>query len=123
MAIDEDLAARAREAMTEQALRRGFTLAEKRMFGGLAFMLNSKMACGVINDELMVRVGPAAHDDALAREHARPMDFTGKPMRGYVFIASDGCRTPTEVTYWADRAADNIAGLLRPAPDRGELST
>jgi len=79
-------------------------------------MLNNKMACGVINDQLMVRVGPAAYDDALSHEHAAPMDFTGRPMRGYVFIARRGCHTQTSVTYWVERAATNIYSLIRPAP-------
>jgi TfoX/Sxy family transcriptional regulator of competence genes len=116
MAVDQGLAMRVREAITEQALQRGLALREKRMFGGLAFMLNDEMACGVISDDMMVRVGPAAYDDALAHEHARPMDFTGKPMRGYIFIAARGCHTQTSVTYWVDRAATNMHSLIRAAP-------
>ena len=90
------------------------------MFGGLAFMLSDKMACGVLNDELMVRVGPAAHDEALAHEHARTMDFTGRPMRGYVFIPASGCGTPASIAYCADRAATNIESLLDAQPTSDE---
>lgn len=111
MAVDEDLVARLRDVITEQALRHGFTLREKYMFGGLAFMVNDKMACGVINDELMVRVGRAAHDESLAHEYARPMDFTGRPMRGYVFIAARGCDTTASVVYWVRRAIANIESM------------
>lgn len=106
------LAERVRDAITEQALRRGLTLREKHMFGGLAFMLEDKMACGVVDGHLMVRVGPAAHAEALTHRHARPMDFTGRPMRGYVFIDRDGCATPAAVAYWVDRAAANVQTLI-----------
>ena len=116
MAVDEDLVARVRDVITEQALHHGLVLREKYMFGGLAFMLNDKMACGVINDDLMVRVGPAAHEEALAHQHARPMDFTGRPMRGYVFIAARGCHSPTSVAYWVHRAATNIESLIHEQP-------
>ena len=116
MAIDQDLVARVRDAITEQALQRGLVLHEKHMFGGLAFLLNDKMACGVINDDLMVRVGPAAYDEALTHEHARPMDFTGRPMRGYVFVGARGCETQTSVAYWVDSAATNIQSLIHEEP-------
>jgi len=111
MTVDQGLVARVRDAISAEAIERGLVPREKHMFGGLAFMLNDKMACGVIDDDLTVRVGPAAYDEALAHEHARPMDFTGRPMRGYVFIAAGGCRTPTSVAYWVERAATNIQAL------------
>jgi hypothetical protein len=122
MALDQGLVARVREAMTEHALDCRLVLREKHMFGGLAFMLNDKMACGVINDDLMVRVGPAAHEEALAHQHARPMDFTGRPMRGYVFIAPRGCHTHTSVAYWVDRAATNIQSLISQEPESAKRS-
>ncbi len=81
------------------------------MFGGLAFMLNNKMACGVIGDDLMVRVGRDAYETALTKPHARPMDFTGRPMRGYVFIAAGGCATQRAVDYWVARGATYIEEL------------
>ena len=116
MALDQALIARVRDAITEQAFQRQLTLREKHMFGGLAFMLNDKMACGVINGDLMVRVGPAAYEGALAHQHTRPMDFTGRPMRGYVFIAARGCHSPTSVAYWVHRAATNIESLIHEQP-------
>jgi TfoX/Sxy family transcriptional regulator of competence genes len=61
---------------------------EKKMFGGIAFLLDGAMFCGVSGGDLMVRVGAEAHEAALARPHARPMDFTGRPMKGYVFVGS-----------------------------------
>ncbi len=61
-------------------------LTERKMFGGIAFMLNGNMCCGVTNDDLMVRVGADGLEDALDQPHARPMDFTGRPMKGFVFV-------------------------------------
>ncbi|MDP2674691.1 MAG: TfoX/Sxy family protein [Dehalococcoidia bacterium] len=74
MAYDEELAERVRRAL---AGRKG--ISEKKMFGGIAFMLGGNMFCGIVKDQLMVRVGPERYDDALSRPHARPMDFTGPP--------------------------------------------
>jgi TfoX/Sxy family transcriptional regulator of competence genes len=118
MAVNEQLAERARKAAEAQATATGFTLREKRMFGGLAFMLEDKMFVGVIDDELMVRVGPEAYDESLARPHAREMDFTGKPMRGYVFVDAAGCAKQADVTRWVTMAAKNIATLVGSGPPR-----
>src|SRR5439155_7261475 len=84
---------------------------EKHMFGGLSFMLNNKMACGVVGDELMIRVGPDAYERALAKPHARPMDFTGKPMRGYIFVEPGGCATQAAVNRWVAQAAAHVQQL------------
>lgn len=62
----------------------------KKMFGGLAFMLNGKICVGVTNDNLMVRVGPKEHESLLALPHARPMDFTGRPMKGFISVGLEG---------------------------------
>ena len=85
MAYDETLADRVRAVLSG---RPGLT--EKKMFGGLSFLLHSSMACGIVKDELMVRVGPDGYDEALAQPHARLMDFTGRPMKGMVYVARDG---------------------------------
>lgn len=74
-------------------------------------MLNNKMACGVVGDELMVRVGPDAYEVSLAGPHVRPMDFTGKPMRGYIFVEPAGCTTQAAVDRWVARAATHIQQL------------
>jgi TfoX/Sxy family transcriptional regulator of competence genes len=66
-------------------------LSERKMFGGLAFLLDDKMCCGIVDRDLMVRVGPARYAEALARPHARPMDFTGRPLTDF------GPRTPTSL--------------------------
>ena len=86
------------------------------MFGGVAFLLDGKMFCGVTNDELMLRVGPARYDAALARRHVRPMDFTGRPMRGYVFVTSAACRTAAAVAAWVDEGIAYAATIRDGGP-------
>lgn len=106
MAYDEKLAARVRKAL---AGHKG--LSEKRMFGGLAFMLHSKMCCGVLRDDLVVRVGPERHERALSRAHARPMDFTGRPLKGYVFVGPEGLKTKNVLSKWVGEAIDFVSSL------------
>ncbi len=100
MAYDEALAARIRAAFEGQP-----GVAEKRMFGGVAFMLGGNMACGVTSDELMVRVGPDNYEDALSRPHARPMDFTGRPMRGMVYVSRPGFESDQDLGAWVESGA------------------
>ena len=88
MAFDAQLADRVRRALAGQ---RG--LVEKQMFGGVAFMLRGNMCCGVLRDDLVVRVGPSAHAEELRRPHTRVMDFTHKPMKGYLYVAPKGVAT------------------------------
>jgi TfoX/Sxy family transcriptional regulator of competence genes len=122
MAYDEALAERIRSAVGRRA---GAT--EKKMFGGIAFLLDGKTFCGVVGDDLMVRVGPELHEQALAAPHARPMDFTGRPMKGYVFVGPPGTRTETAVRKWVERATTFVAGLMatarRPRPRSGKRPT
>ena len=106
MAFDEILAARVRDALTGRA-----RLTERKMFGGIAFMLNGHMSCGLVGDDLMVRVGPEGYEDALCRPHARPMDFTGRPFTGYVYVAPAGLRTTRALRAWVERAADYVLAL------------
>ena len=110
MAYDQGLAERLR-ALCEQ--RRGVT--EKAMFGGVAFLLEGKMFVGIVKDELMVRVGKDAHDEALARPHARTMDFTGRPMRGYVFVSPPGFAEDRDLARWFERALAHVATLVEGA--------
>jgi TfoX/Sxy family transcriptional regulator of competence genes len=113
MAYDETLAGRLRDLM---GAHRG--VVEKKMFGGLAFMVRGHMAFGVVGDELMVRVGPDGHDEALAQPHARPMDFTGRPLRGMVYVARAGIARRAALASWVDRAlrfnASQPARTARP---------
>lgn len=113
MAYDTALAARVRAAASSL---RGVT--EKQMFGGLAFLLEGKMFVGVLGSELMVRVGPDRHDEALAVPYVRTMDFTGRPMRGYVFVAPVGLEGEAEIRRWVRWSSDFVSGLPAKATPR-----
>jgi TfoX/Sxy family transcriptional regulator of competence genes len=114
MAYDEDLADRVRAVLPAEEAR-----TERQMFGGLAFMLGGHMFCGVVKDSLMLRLGPEGADRALTEPHVRPMDFTGRPMKGMVFVDSDGLRDEGELREWVDAAAGYARGLPpKPAGKR-----
>ena len=87
-------------------LRRRRGVSEKRMFGGLTFLLHGHMCCGVSGDDLMVRVGPEAYEKALSRAHAREMDITGRPLRGLVFVDRKGVRTRAQLGSWVERGVE-----------------
>ena len=106
MAYDEKLAERVRRALTP---REG--LSEKKMFGGIAFMLRGNMCCGIVRNDLMVRVGPERYDDALGRPHARPMDFTGRAMKGMVYVGPEGLRSDPDLNAWLRRGVEFAATL------------
>ena len=106
MAYDELLADRIRRAVGPQP-----DVTEKKMFGGLAFLLNGKMFCGIIKHDLMVRVGPEGYEAALGEAYVRPMDFTGRPMSGYVFVGPGGCRAENAVKQWVERGIAFVATL------------
>jgi hypothetical protein len=88
-------------------------ISSKEMFGGMAFMLNGNVACGVIGEYLMVRVGPAGQADALAQEHTRPFDYSGKPMNGWIYVMPGAIRAEAELEKWVQRGLD-FAGSLPP---------
>ena len=98
MAYDEGLAERLRGVFAGHA-----DVVEKKMFGGLAFMVRGSMCVGVNGEELMARVGPDQYDESLALPHARHMDFTGRPMKGFVFIGTDGVESDDDLSEWVDR--------------------
>jgi len=112
MAFDEALAGRVRAALRRAA---GGTAAagEVRMFGGVCFTVDGHMCCGVAGRDLMVRVGPERYLESLGEPHARPMDFTGRPLRGFVYVAPAGCRRPADVARWVRRAV-SFVGTLPP---------
>lgn len=99
MAFDEAVAGRVREALAGAP-----DVVEKKMFGGIAFMVRGNMCCGVIGDRLMLRVGPKGYEAALSRPHARPMDFTGRPMKGMVYVEPAGFATLRDMKAWIGRA-------------------
>lgn len=108
MAYDEGLAQRVRERLEERD-----DVRERKMFGGVAFLIGGNMSCGVVGEELMVRVGPEAYADAIAQPHAREMDFTGRPMRGMVYVGVEGLSEDADLARWIDRGVA-FAGSLPP---------
>jgi hypothetical protein len=109
VAYDEGLADRIREALRG---RSGVT--EKKMFGGLAFMFEDRMAVGIGGEDLMVRVGPEGFGRGLADPHARPMDFSGRPMVGDVYVDPEGVRTADRLRAWLERGI----AFMRTVPAR-----
>ena len=105
MAIDEGLAERIRDALGSAPTT------ERKMFGGLAFLSRGHMFVGIAKGALMVRVGPDHHDAALKRRHARVMDFTGRPMKGYVFVDPPGFEDDADLTYWVQAGLSFVATL------------
>lgn len=98
MAFDEGTAQRVREMFADRT-----DIIEKKMFGGIAFMQSGHMCCGVVDDLLMARVGPDAYKVALSRAHVREMDFTGKPLKGFVYVDPPGFAEDAELRKWIDR--------------------
>jgi len=99
MGYDEKTAARTRRILMQRT-----DLTERKMFGGLCFLAKGAMCCGLVDSTLMVRVGPDQHDEALAQPHTRPMDFTGRPMKGFVYVDAPGIKTDAALTKWIDRS-------------------
>lgn len=111
MAVDAKLLVRVRGALSR---RRGVT--EKRMFGGVAFMLHGHMCCGILGSTLMVRLHPDEAQELLALKHVRPMDFTGRPMRGFLYVDGPAIAQPAGLKKWVERAVAHAAGLPGPRP-------
>ena len=106
MAYDEGLAERIRGIVADR-----HDVSEKRMFGGIAFMIRGHMSIGIVKDDLMVRVGPEALDNLVRRPHARPMDFTGRPLKGFVFVSHGGYRTEKALAKWIKEAVAFASSL------------
>lgn len=121
MPYDEGLAHRLRELCETEA-----GIAEKKMFGGLCFLSGGHMAFGIVGDELMVRVGPDAYEACLAEPHAREMTFTGRAMKGMVYVGTEGFAEDEDLARWASRGLD-FAGSLPPKvasdPSAGSTGT
>lgn len=101
MAYGEKLATRIREHLIDVP-----RVVEKEMMGGLTFMVNGKMCVGIIKDELMCRIDPELHAAALDRTGCRDMDFTGRPMRGFVMVDETGMKRKSDFEYWVNLALD-----------------
>ena len=108
MAYDEGLAERVRDLTADRS-----DMSERKMFGGLCFMLNGNMCFGIVGSELMVRVGPEVYDATLALPSAREMDFTGRSMRGIVYVGEGGLAEDDDLAEWLQRGLD-FAGSLPP---------
>ena len=83
----------------------------RKMFGGLAFMLNGNMSVGIHQDRLMVRVGPEGYEDALERPHCKPMDITGRPMKGWVMVDAEGVADDAELDAWVQLGVEFASSL------------
>jgi len=89
----------------------GVPFVEKKMFGGVGFLLNGNMACGVNKDNLIVRVDPEKHVDLLKKPHTKPFDLTGKPMKGWLLVEADGVKTEKQLSAWVKEGVE-FAGTL-----------
>lgn len=111
MAFDEELVDRLRAHLRDTP-----DVSERKMFGGVAFMAGDSMFVGVNKDNLMARVGPHKHDAALSRPGARPMDFTGRPMKGFLFVGPEGYRSEASLRTWIDDCLTFVRSLPAKKP-------
>lgn len=102
MAFDELLADRIRNVLQEK----NAAFSEKKMMGGLAFMVDEKMCVGVIKNSMTARIDPAIYEGAIAKPGCRPMDFTGKPMKGWIYLEPEGVDMDDDLNYWAQLALE-----------------
>ncbi|MBN1850639.1 MAG: TfoX/Sxy family protein [Deltaproteobacteria bacterium] len=98
MAYNQQLTERIRDLLKEKP-----GLSEKKMFGGIGFLTMGNMACGVLNNDLIVRVGPENYNDSLKLPNTRPFDITGRPMKGWVMVSSKGYQTNKDLDAWVER--------------------
>ena len=106
MAYDEELAERIRPLFARLP-----GCEEKKMFGGIAFMYAGHMCVGINNDLLMARVGPIRYKEAMARPHAQEMDFTGRSLKGFVYVAPDGIATDADLVSWTELCEEFVSSL------------
>jgi TfoX/Sxy family transcriptional regulator of competence genes len=111
MAYDEKTAERVRRILSPQP-----DVIEKKMFGGLCFMVRGSMCCGLTGAGFMVRVGREAYERTLAQPHARPMEFTGRPLAGFVYVDPSGYRTDTALAKWVQKGIDFVSTLPPKKP-------
>lgn len=106
MAYDESLADRVRKILGR---RRGVT--EKKMFGGLAFLFHEKMFCGILGTDLVARLGEESANEMLEDKNVRPMDFTGRPMRGYLYVSPRGTKSDVDLRSWVNQCMRFVSSL------------
>jgi len=102
MAFDELLADRIKAVLIEK----NSSFEEKQMMGGLAFMVDNKMCVGVVKNKMMARIDPDIYEDAITKEGCRPMDFTGRPMKGWIFLEPEGIDHDDDLSYWVELALE-----------------
>ena len=106
MAFDEDLAQRVRDLLSARA-----DVSERKMFGGIAFMVGGNMACGVLGEDLIVRLDKEESEKALAEDGVRPFDFTGKAMKGIVYVSPERTSDDAALAEWVEAGADYATSL------------
>ena len=106
MAYDEGLAQRVGESLAGHP-----ALVEKKMFGGVGYLLRGNMACGVNGEDLIVRVGPEGYEAALAQPHTRPFDMTGRPMKGWVMVGPEGYEADADLEAWVQQGVEFALSL------------
>ncbi|MGE3336096.1 MAG: TfoX/Sxy family protein [Rhodospirillaceae bacterium] len=116
MTFDIGIAGRVREHFLARN-----DVTEKKMFGGICFMVAGHMCCGVDRHNLMLRVGQERYAYALKQKHARPMDITGKPLRGFVFVSPEGIKTRRQLERWLSLALANVESLPAKKPKKRKL--
>jgi hypothetical protein len=104
MAFDEAAAQRLRDLFAGRT-----DVVEKKMFGGIAFLVSGHMCCGVLGEELMARVGPGQYQTALKRPYVREMDFTGKPLKGFVYVGVQGFAADKDLESWVARCEQFVS--------------
>ena len=102
MAYDENLAARIRDFLGPRT-----DLEAKKMFGGLCFLINGNMACGVLNADLIAKVDPERHDALLKKPGARPFDFSGRPMKGILYVGPEGVKASKDLRFWGETSLEH----------------
>lgn len=119
MAYDETLAEKVRTLLKS---KKGFT--EKKMFGGICFLLDGNMCGGVLKNELIVRVDPQQYENLKTRPNTREFDFTGRPMKGWIVVTAPGHQAPSDLKAWVDRGVQYAGSLpakkKRPAKGAGK---
>lgn len=113
MAYDEGLAERLNEYFADRP-----DVETKKMFGGLCFMVSNHMCCGIVGDTLMARVGPDNYEDYLKEKYAKEMDFTGKAMKGMVYVEPKGIEDDSELEKWVGRCESFVKSLPPKKPKK-----
>lgn len=113
MAYDETLGGRVRRLLAEEP-----GIVERKMFGGLCFTVSGRMCCGVLGRDLVLRLSPERGEAALRRPHTRPMDFTGRPMRGFLYVAPAGTRDGRALRKWVAEGVEFARTIAAAGPPR-----